>query len=137
MSIETAAEKEKFIRGLYQSAEGRGDAAKFASYFTEDGTFTDESAGVTYRGPEELRKSIGIYGGAFPDMHRELYKVYVAGDVVVVELSLNGTFKEPLALPMVTIPPSGKKVRAPCCDVFKLKNGKVQVFDCYPCWPQG
>jgi hypothetical protein len=21
---------------------------------------------------------------------------------------------------------------APCCDVFRLKNGKIQVFDCYP-----
>ena len=21
---------------------------------------------------------------------------------------------------------------APCCDVFKLKDGRLQVFDCYP-----
>jgi len=131
-----AAEKEKFIRGLYQAAEGKGNADDFVSRFTEDGTFTDESAGVTYRGPTELRKSLQIYGSAFPDMHRELYNVYVAGDVVVVELSLNGTWKGPLALPSVTIPANGKRFKAPCCDVFKLKNGKVQVFDCYPCWPK-
>ncbi len=135
MSME-AAEKEKFIRGLYQAAEGKGNVDDFVSRFTEDGTFTDESAGVTYRGPTELRKSLQIYGSAFPDMHRELYNVYVAGDVVVVELSLNGTWKGPLALPSVTIPANGKRFKAPCCDVFKLKNGKVQVFDCYPCWPK-
>jgi predicted ester cyclase len=131
MSMEAV---EKFIRGLYQAAEGTGNADDFSSRFTEDGTFTDESAGVTYRGPTELRKSIQIYGSAFPDMHRELYNVYVAGDVVVVELSLNGTWKGPLALPSGTIPANGKRFKAPCCDVFKLKNGKVQVFDCYPCW---
>jgi predicted ester cyclase len=131
-----AAEKERFIRGMYQVAEGKGDADKFASCFTEDGTFTDESAGVTYRGTIELRKSIQIYLTAIPDMHREIYNVYIAGDVVVVELSLNGTFTGPLALPSKTIPPNGKRFKAPCCDVFKLKNGKVQVFDCYPCWPQ-
>src|SRR5208282_5191397 len=135
MSME-ATEKEKFIRALYQAAEGKGNADDFVSRFTEDGTFTDESAGVTYRGPTELRKSLQIYGSAFPDMHRELYNVYVAGDVVVVELSLNGTWKGPLALPSVTIPANGKRLKAPCCDVFKLKNGKVQVFDCYPCWPK-
>jgi hypothetical protein len=21
---------------------------------------------------------------------------------------------------------------APCCDVFRLKGGRIQVFDCYP-----
>jgi hypothetical protein len=21
---------------------------------------------------------------------------------------------------------------APCCDVFKLKDGRLQLFDCYP-----
>jgi hypothetical protein len=21
---------------------------------------------------------------------------------------------------------------APCCDVFRLKNGRIQLFDCYP-----
>jgi hypothetical protein len=23
-------------------------------------------------------------------------------------------------------------VDAPCCDVFRLENGRIQVFDCYP-----
>jgi hypothetical protein len=21
---------------------------------------------------------------------------------------------------------------APCCDVFRLENGRIQLFDCYP-----
>lgn len=127
-------QKQEFIRTVYHAAEVK-DGVKFASYFTEDGTFTDESAGVVYRGPKELAKAIEIYATAFPDMHRELYDIYVSGQVIVVELSLNGTFRAPLALPTVTVPPTGKKTKAPCCDVFKLKDGKVQAFDCYPCWP--
>jgi SnoaL-like polyketide cyclase len=59
--------------------------------FTDDGTFNDVSAGVVYRGPKELGITVEIYAKAFPDMHRELYEIYVSGDVVVVELSLNGT----------------------------------------------
>jgi ketosteroid isomerase-like protein len=96
----------------------------------EDGYFYDVSAGVKYRG-EELGQTINIYATAFPDMHRELYDLYVAGDVVVVELSLNGTHRGPLALPAGTIPATGKEMHAPCCDVFHLKEGKVTSFHCY------
>ena len=38
----------------------------------------------------------------------------------------------PLALPTGTIQPTGKRMDAPCCDVFRLVNGKIQSFDCYP-----
>jgi ketosteroid isomerase-like protein len=117
------------IRALYQAAEVK-DVDQFKSLFTEDGYFYDVSAGVKYRG-EELGRSIDIYATAFPDMHRELYDLYVAGDVVVVELSLNGTHRGPLALPVGTIPATGKEMHAPCCDVFYLKEGKVTSFHCY------
>ena len=73
-----------------------------------------------------------IFARAFPDMHRDLHKVYVDGDTVIVELSLQGTHDGPLELPMGVIPPTGKKMDAPCCDVFQLKDGKVQTFNCYP-----
>jgi predicted ester cyclase len=73
-----------------------------------------------------------IYAKAFPDMHRKLYDVFVQGDVVIVELSLNGTHKGPLELPKGIVPPSGRRMKAPCCDVFRLKNGKIQSFHCYP-----
>jgi ketosteroid isomerase-like protein len=117
------------IRALYQAAEVK-DVDQFKSLFTEDGYFYDVSAGVKYRG-EELGRSIDIYATAFPDMHRELYDLYVAGYVVVVELSLNGTHRGPLALPVGTIPATGKEMHAPCCDVFYLKEGKVTSFHCY------
>jgi ketosteroid isomerase-like protein len=48
-----------------------------------------------------------------------------------VELSLNGTHKGPLALPAGIISATGKEMHAPCCDVFRLKDGKVQSFNCY------
>jgi ketosteroid isomerase-like protein len=120
---------ELVIRSLYQAAEVQ-DPKKFASMFTDDGVFNDVSAGVKYRG-EELGRVVEIYATAFPDMHRELYDVYESGDVVVVELSLNGTHKGPLALPAGTIPATGKQMHAPCCDVFRLKDGKVLSFNCY------
>ena len=65
-------------------------------------------------------------------MRRELYDVYVSGEVVVVELALQGTHDGPLSLPQGSLPPTGKRMDAPCCDVFRLKNGRIQVFNCYP-----
>jgi predicted ester cyclase len=122
---------EAAIRKAYQTAENQ-DVNGFVNCFTEDGTFTDESIGVTYRGPKELGRTVEIYATAFPDMHRELYAFYVIGDTVVVELALQGTHKGPLHLPIGVIPPTGKKMNAPCCDVFQLINGKIKSFNCYP-----
>jgi ketosteroid isomerase-like protein len=121
---------ETAVRNAYQVAE-RKDFAGWVNLFTEDGTFTDESLGVTYRG-KELSRPVEVYAAAFPDMHRELYRFFVDGDTVIVELALQGTQKGPLQLPMATIQPTGKRMDAPCCDVFRLKNGKIQSFDCYP-----
>jgi hypothetical protein len=65
-------------------------------------------------------------------MHRELYKFYVADDIVVVQLALQGTHTGPLEMPFGTIPATGKRMDAPCCDVFQLKDGKILRFDCHP-----
>ena len=119
------------IRKAYKTAEDQ-DVTGFVNCFTEDGTFTDESIGVTYRGPKELGRTVEIYATAFPDMHRELYAFYVIADTVVVELALQGTHKGPLHLPIGVIPSTGKKMNAPCCDVFQLINGKIKSFNCYP-----
>ena len=89
---------EEFVRQAYAIAEVK-DIAAWVACFNPDGVFVDESVGVTYRGPSEVGKPVENYGTAFSDMHRELYDVYVSGDVVVVELALQGTHDGPLWLP--------------------------------------
>ena len=118
---------EAAVRAAYQVAE-RKDLAGWVNCFTDDGSFTDESIGVTYRG-KQLSQPVEIYAAAFPDMHRELYRFFVDGDTVIVELALQGTHKGPLKSPLGTIKPTGKRMDAPCCDVFRLKNGKIQSFN--------
>ena len=125
---------EEFVRQAYAIAEVK-DLPGWAACFNPDGVFVDESVGVTYRGPGEVGIPVENYGTAFSDMHRELYHVYVTGaaaDVLVVELALQGTHDGPLSLPQGVLPPTGNRMDAPCCDVFRLKNGRIQVFDCYP-----
>jgi ketosteroid isomerase-like protein len=122
-------DNEKIIRELYQRAEVQ-DTAGFVALFAPDGYFYDISAGQKYVGAD-IGKTVDIYATAFPDMHRALEDVMVMGDVVVVQLSLNGTHKGPLALPAGVVPPTGQTIHTPCCDVFRLKDGKVISFDCY------
>jgi ketosteroid isomerase-like protein len=122
---------EQIIRTGYQAAEGATpDVAKFLSLFADDGVICDVASGTKFRGPDRGLMVTG-FATAFPDMHREIYGVYETGNTVVVELSLNGTHNGPLVLPAGTLPPTGKEMHAPCCDVFHFKDGKIQTFNCY------
>jgi ketosteroid isomerase-like protein len=131
MRSQSNSANETLIRSLYAVAETK-DSKAFTNLFTQDGYFYDVSAGVKYYG-DDLGKTVDIYAKAFPDMHRELIEFYVKDDenVVIVELTLNGTQKGPLELPVGTIPPTGKVMQTPCCDVFHIVDGKVQSFHCY------
>lgn len=123
-------DNETIVRNAYKIAEVK-DIPGWINAFTEDGTFTDFSTNVTYR-DETLADLVEIYGTAFSDMHRELYRFYLSNDVVVVQLALQGTHDGPLVLPTGTIPATGKRMDAPCCDVWEVVDGKIKRFDCYP-----
>ena len=126
---------EKTIRQLYHLAEAASkDTPAFVAMFGEGGYFNDVAAGKKYYG-NDIGVTVDIYAAAFPDMHRELYQIYTTDDVVVVQLSLNGTHRGDLDLPKGIIPATGKEMHAPCCDVFHLKDGKVVSFDCYVAVP--
>jgi ketosteroid isomerase-like protein len=131
MKTKTISANEKLIRSVYAVAETK-DSKAFADLFTNDGYFYDVSAGIKYYG-NDIGKTVDIYAKAFPDMHRELIEFYVNDDenLVVVELTLNGTQQGPLELPVGTIPPTDKTMITPCCDVFHIVNGKVKSFHCY------
>ena len=49
---------------------------------------------------------------------------------VIIDSTRQGRFSEEPA--QWILPPTGKRMDAPCCDVFRLVNGKIQSFDCYP-----
>lgn len=126
MSIDNVAA----VKRAYEIAE-RKDLEGWIDAFTPDGVFTDYSVGVSYRG-RELADTVRNYGTAFSNMHRELYRIYADGNVVIVQLALQGTHDGPLELPFGTLPPTGKVMDAPCCDVFEMEDGKIKRFDCYP-----
>src|SRR6202012_3723478 len=101
---------EQLIRRLYSLAEATSkDTPQFVAMIAERGYFYDVAAGKKYYG-QDIGLTVDIYAAAFPDMHRELASFYFDDNVVVVELSLNGTHKGDLAIPAGKIPPTGKEI---------------------------
>jgi steroid delta-isomerase-like uncharacterized protein len=133
MSVKTTEHdrNEQLIRRLYHLAEATSkDTRQFVSMFADGGYFYDVSAGKKYYGAD-IGVTVDVYAAAFPDMHRELDSFYFDDNVVVVELSLNGTHKGDLVTATGTLPATGKAIHAPCCDVFHIENGKIASFHCY------
>jgi ketosteroid isomerase-like protein len=118
------------VRNAYAVAE-RKDLEEWINAFAADGVFIDNSIGKSYRG-RAIADPVRNYGTAFSNMHRELYQIYADGNIVVVQLALQGTHDGSLELPFGLLLPTGKQMDAPCCDVFELEDGKVKRFDCYP-----
>lgn len=129
------AQNDQLIRRLYHLAEAASkDTPQFVSMFADGGYFYDVSAGKKYYGAD-IGLTVDVYATAFPDMHRELERLYFYENVVIVELSLNGTHKGDLPMPSGIAPATGKEMHTPCCDVFHVENGKVTSFHCYVAVP--
>ena len=126
-----AYDNEAVVRHAYHTAEGNVlDVAGFVASFTEDGVFNNVVANESYRG-ERLGDVVLDMAKLLPDVHRELYRVTVLGDVVAVELSIQGTFLGPLETPAGTVQPTGAKIDVPTADFWYLRDGKVETFNCY------
>jgi ketosteroid isomerase-like protein len=124
-------DNEAIVRHAYHAAEGDVlDVAGFVAGFTDDGVFNNIVAGETYRG-EHLGDLVIGMATMLPDVHRELHRVTVLGDVVAVELSIQGTFLGPLETPAGVVEPTGAKIDVPTADFWYLRDGRIETFNCY------
>ncbi|MFF9106242.1 ester cyclase [Streptomyces rubrogriseus] len=122
---------EEIVREAYRLAEGNVlDGPGFRALFTEDGTFNDLPNAMTLCGDEIAQGLVGL-AGVFPDIHRELLAVHVLGDVVAVELRIQGTHLGAFPTPVGDIPPTGNRIDVPTADLWYLREGKVETFNCY------
>ncbi|MFG1783836.1 ester cyclase [Rhodococcus oryzae] len=124
-----AIDAETVVRQAYRSAEGDVlDLQGFIDLFAEDGVIN--AGGNSYRG-EHLGDMLVMLAETTPDIHRELHRVNALGDVVAVELSIQGTFSRPFESPAGVIQPTGAKLDFPGADFWYLENGKVKEFNCH------
>jgi hypothetical protein len=115
----------------YHVAEGNSlDVPTFINSFTKDGVFNDVVAGQAYQG-RALGDVLNNMVSILPDVHRELKQITVHGDVVSIELSIQGTFNGSLPTPAGTLKGNGARVDVPTADFWYLRNGKVEKFNCF------
>jgi ketosteroid isomerase-like protein len=132
-------DNEAIVRHAYRTAEGSVlDVAGFVGSFANHGVINLGHAGIepigvgqeSYRG-EHLGDLVLRIAKLFPDIHRELHRVNVLGDMVAVELSIQGTFLGPMETPAGIVKPTGAKFDGPCADFWYLRDGKIEMFNCY------
>jgi ketosteroid isomerase-like protein len=138
---EMTYDNEAIVRHAYHTAEGSVlDVAGFVAGFAEDGVINLGWSGqgkrpagqeqVSYRG-EHVGDLVLNIAELYPDVHRELHRVNVLGDMVAVEVSIQGTFLGPLETPVGLVQPTGVEVDVPTADFWYLRDGKIEMFDCY------
>ena len=118
----------------YRDGEGDSlDPQGFQDLFAADGVFNGIGGVVatqSFRGAQ-LSGLITSLAQFLPDIHRALNKITVSGDVVSIEVSIQGTFLGPFQTPAGPIQPTGAKVDFPTADFWYLRDGKIEVFDCH------
>jgi hypothetical protein len=126
-----ATDAEAVVRAAYHAAEGSVlDVQGFTDQFTEDGVFNNVVAGDSYRG-EHLGDLVASMGKLMPDIHRDLHRFHVMGNIITVELTIEGTVTGPFETPAGVIQRTGAKLIIPAADFWYIEDGKIKEFNCY------
>ena len=118
------------IHAIYAAFNTRDfDAA--LRHLAPDAEITNVPAGTTGIGRDAFRQFMQGWATAFPDAVAEVRNVVAAGDQVVAEFSGRGTHTGPFQTPMGTVPPTGRRVDVPFCDVWTLRDGQFTAARSY------
>lgn len=119
------ADNETFVRDLFRAWNDR-DYDTIAGSVASDCTVVEEGSGRTMRGPDGFTRLAKTMFDAMPDGRFTLDHLTSEGDTVVVEYTGSGTQTGDLVLHAGTVPATGRDVTVHACDVYKVKDGKIQ-----------
>jgi steroid delta-isomerase-like uncharacterized protein len=83
--------------------------------------FVDHDPVNPLPGLQGVREVVGMYRGAFPDLHITVEDWVAEGDKVVTRFRAQGTHKGPL----MGIPPTQKQVTVTGIDLLGFEHGKI------------
>jgi len=123
MSVE--ADKKLVVRH-FQELWNEGDVEKVYDFFAKDFTNFGQRKGD---GREAMKLVVQVWRNAFPDLKFAVDYVIAEGDLVMCEVSFQGTHLRELPLiPPLSGPPlqpSGKHFKAKHIHRFRLKDGLI------------
>src|SRR5258708_33869766 len=68
---------------------------------------------------------------AMPDSRMEMTAIIESGNRVVGEGTYSGTHTGPLGTPQGEVPPTGRKLMLPLCDVIEVAAGRITQIRAY------
>ncbi|MGW2746781.1 ester cyclase [Streptomyces sp. NPDC001450] len=123
-------DKETFVRDLFQAWNDR-DYDAIAESVAPDCTLVEEGSGRTLQGPEGFTRLAKALFDAMPDGRFTVDHLTAQGDTVVIEYTGDGTQTGDLVLHAGTVPATGKHVTVHACDIYEVKDNKIQEARAY------
>jgi ketosteroid isomerase-like protein len=117
----TAAEA---ARGLYE-AFNRRDIDGWVAAFAPEATWHEMPSGEVFGVPDGVRLYYERFATAFPDGRCTEIVIREGDGFAVGEFIGSGTNTGPLATPEGDLPPTGKRIDIPFCDVHRVEHGLV------------
>jgi len=103
------------------------DEKSLLAMLTDDVVHVDLTQPDDVKGKEGVKKELGGWLKAFPDLKMSVAGAWAFGDIVVTETATTGTLKGPLG----TLKPNGKTGTTHGVDVIELKDGKIARMTSY------
>jgi steroid delta-isomerase-like uncharacterized protein len=116
------------IRAAFAQALHEHDAAKVASFFTEDGVWDYVADSALYVGREQIQMAFDVHFTGSPDDWRTDEGLVLSVDnIVVVEHAALGTQTGPFP----GLPPTGKEWIVPHIDIYEMEGDKIKRLTSY------
>ncbi|KUN85567.1 hypothetical protein AQJ66_13775 [Streptomyces bungoensis] len=125
-----AQDTERFIRDLFSAWNNR-DYEAIAESVAPDCTLVEEGSGRTLKGPEGFTRLARSLFDAMPDGTFTVDHLTAQGDTVVIEYTGDGTQTGDLILHAGTVPATGRHVTVHACDIYEVKDNKIQEARAY------
>jgi len=103
----------------YFDAWNRRDWDRFRVLYHREYSYA--GVGGQRQGPEGHLAIAQMFASAFPDSKIEIQRVYATGEVAITEFVGRGTHLGDV----MGIPPTGRSVSMPVCNVIEVREGKI------------
>ena len=115
----SAEDNKAIARRWYEEVFNAGNLDLIHELFAPN--FVDHDPVNPLPGLEGVRQVVGMYRGAFPDLHITVEDWVAEGDKVVTRFRAQGTHKGPL----MGIPPTEKQVTVTGIDMLGFEHGTI------------
>ncbi|HEY7031471.1 MAG TPA: nuclear transport factor 2 family protein [Thermomicrobiales bacterium] len=119
-----AADNAALARAIYD-AFNRGDLDGALALAAPDVEIVNVGWGVTYRGHDGFRAFMQGWKTMDPSCRVEVVRQLAGDEGVTNECVFHATQTGPLRPPTGEVPPTGKTVALPICEVWRVRNGKL------------